>query len=174
MCFSYRSLDRLWTIAHYHTLRQCGYQVFLDQFVLLTGKGLTFQLGDNLERSASEVLIWSTRTSDSAWVEAEIDAMNAMQKNTRNTGFPFFYVVASLNGNTPPGLLGGQLYLDCSAYPERPTGVELVKHIAGLQGKPPGDEAARLASAFDTALKKEPADPTPRLRQASTSRSWPR
>jgi hypothetical protein len=155
---SYRSLDRLWAIALYDILRQCGYSVFLDQFVLVAGQGLTSQLGRNLERSASGVLIWSTRTGDSSWVEAEIDAMNAKQKNSRSTEFPFHYVVASLDGLKPPGLLGGQLYLDFSSYPEGPTGAELVKLTAGLQGKPPGAEAVRLASAFDTALKKEPAD----------------
>ncbi|MFM1798055.1 MAG: hypothetical protein RLZZ117_333 [Cyanobacteriota bacterium] len=155
---SYRSLDRLWTLALHDTLRQCGYQVFLDQFVLVAGQGLTAQLGKNLERSASGVLIWSTRTSDSAWVEAEIDAMNALQKNSKDSDFPFYYVVASLDGHKPPGLLGGQLYLDFSAYPQGPTGVELVKLIAGLQGKPPRPEAVQLASHYDTALKKEPAD----------------
>lgn len=155
---SYRSLDRLWTLALHDTLRQCGYQVFLDQFVLVAGQGLTSQLGKNLQRSASGVLIWSARTSDSTWVEAEIDAMNALHNNSTTSDFPFYYVVASLDGQKPPGLLGGQLYLDFSAYPQGPTGVELVKLIAGLQGKPPRPEAVQLASQYDTALKKEPAD----------------
>ena len=155
---SYRSLDRRWTIALYDALKQCGYQVFLDQFVLVVGQGLTSQLGDNLEKSASGVLIWSTRTSDSAWVKAEIDAMNAKQKNSQRDPFPFFYVVASLDGQKPPGLLEGKLYLDFSAYPDGPTGAELVKLIAGLQGKAPRPEAVRLATAYDNALKTEPAD----------------
>lgn len=155
---SYRSLDREWTIALYDALSQCGYRVFLDQFVLVAGKGLTSQLGQNLERSASGVLIWSTRTGDSAWVEAEIDAMSARQKNSQGSDFPFFYVVASLDGKKPPGVLGGQLYLDFSAYPDGPTGVELVKLTAGLRGEPPGAEAVRMAADFDTSRKKEPAD----------------
>lgn len=155
---SYRSLDRRWTIALYDILRQCGYQVFLDQFALVAGQGLTSQLGDNLERSASGVLIWSARTGDSAWVKAEIDAMHAKQKNSQRSDFPFFYVVASPDGQKPPGLLAGQLYLDFSAYPEGPSGAELVKLISGLQGKPPREEAVRLALQYDTALKKEPAE----------------
>lgn len=155
---SYRSLDRRWTIALHDILHQCGYQVFLDQFVLVAGRGLTSQLGDNLERSASGVLIWSTRTSDSAWVKAEIDAMNAKQKNSQGADFPFFYLVASLDGQKPPGLLAGQLYLDFSSYPDGPTGAELVKLISGLQGKPPREEAVRLAIQYDNDLKKEPAD----------------
>lgn len=154
---SYRSLDRRWTIALYDALTQCGYRVFLDQFVLVAGQGLTTQLGDNLEKSASGVLIWSTRTSDSAWVKTEINAMSARQNNSVNDPFPFFYVVASLDGEKPPGVLGGTLYLDFSAYPDGPTGAELVKLIAGLQGKAPRAEAVRLATDYDTALKKEPA-----------------
>lgn len=155
---SYRSLDRLWTIGLYDVLCQCGYRVFLDQFALVAGQGLTSQLGRNLELSASGVLIWSTRTSDSAWVEAEIDAMSARQRNSCSTDFPFFYVVASLDGQKPPGLLGGQLFLDFSAYPDGPSGVELVKLMAGLRGQPPGEQAVRLASAYDRAMQQEPAD----------------
>lgn len=155
---SYRSLDRLWTLALYDSLRQCGYRVFLDQFVLVAGQGLTAQLGRNQEKSGAGILIWSTRTGDSAWVEAEIDAMNAKQKNSQSSEFPFYYVVASLDGKKPPGLLGGQLYLDFSSYPQGPTGAEFVKLTAGLQGKPAGDGAIRLASEYDLAVKKEPAD----------------
>lgn len=155
---SYRSLDRLWTLALHDALVQCGYRVFLDQFALVAGQGLTSQLGENLERSASGVLIWSTRTQDSAWVKAEIDAMNAKQKNSQASEFPFYYIVASLDGQKPPGLLAGQFYIDFSAYPDGPTGAELVRLISGLVGKPPGEEAVRLATAYDAAVRKEPAD----------------
>jgi Flp pilus assembly protein TadD len=155
---SYRPLDRFWTIALYDSLRQCGYRVFLDQFVLVAGQGLTAQLGRNLEKSGAGVLIWSARTGDSAWVEAEIDAMKAKQKNSQRSDFPFYYVAASLDGKKPPGLLGGQLYLDFSSYPHGPSGAEFVKLTAGLQGKPAGEEAIRLASIYDTAVKKETAD----------------
>jgi len=155
---SYRSLDGEWNIALNDALSQCGYRVFLDQFVLVAGKGLTSQLGQTLARSASGVLIWLARMGHSAWVEAEIDAMSARQKNSQDSDFTFFYMVPSLDGNKPQGVLGGQLYLDFSAYPDGPTGVELVKLKAGLRGDSPGTEAVRMASDFDTARKEEPAD----------------
>ena len=72
---SYRSLDRVWAIALYDMLTQCGHRIFLDQFVLVVGQGLGTQLGRNLASSASGVLIWSKKTADSRWVENELDAM---------------------------------------------------------------------------------------------------
>jgi hypothetical protein len=58
---SYRSADRVWALALYDMLRQAGYKIFLDQFVLTAGSGVLRQLSDNLARSASGVVIWSQR-----------------------------------------------------------------------------------------------------------------
>ena len=154
---SYRSLDRVWTVALYDMLTQCGYRVFMDQFVLVPGQGLASQLGKNLERSASGVLIWSKRTADSKWVENEVDAMVARRNNTAQTETPFFFVVASLDGQ-PPGLQIGQLYLDFSEYPDGPVGADLVKLTCGLQGKPLSEEAVRRVVAFESQMKQEPAE----------------
>jgi hypothetical protein len=153
---SYRSLDRLWSIALYDMLTQCGYKVFLDQFVLVPGQGLTSQLGRNLQRSASGVLLWSERAEDSKWVEKEIDLMSTQQTNSIGADFPFNFVVASLDGRTPPGLLAGQLYVDFSAYPDGPMGCDLVRLTCGLQGKPLSPDAVRQVVAFDATLKTEP------------------
>lgn len=162
---SYRSLDRLWSIALYDVLTQCGYKVFLDQFVLVPGKGLTSQLGRNLERSASGVLLWSERAEDSKWVEKEIDLMSTKQTNSTNSDVPFNFVVASLDGKTPPGLMAGQLYVDFSEYPDGPMGSGLVQLTCGLQGNPLGPEAVRQVVAIDATLKEEP----PRLRAMAKS-----
>lgn len=154
---SYRSLDRVWTIALYDMLTQCGFKVFMDQFVLVPGRGLAAQLGRHLARSASGVLIWSKRTADSDWVENEVDLMVARRNNTAGTGAPFFFVVASLDGEAPPGLPGGQLYLDFSEYPDGPMGADLVRLTCGLQGKPLSENAVRRVVAFESSLKEEPA-----------------
>jgi hypothetical protein len=153
---SYRSLDRLWSIALYDMLTQCGYKVFLDQFVLVPGQGLTSQLGRNLQRSASGVLLWSERAEDSKWVEKEIDLMSTQQTNSIGADFPFNFVVASLDGRNPPGLMAGQLYVDFSAYPDGPMGSDLVRLTCGLQGKPLSPDAVRQVVAFDATLKTEP------------------
>jgi len=153
---SYRSLDRLWSIALYDMLTQCGYKVFLDQFVLVPGQGLTSQLGHNLQRSASGVLLWSERAEDSKWVEKELDLMSTKQTNSIGSDFPFNFVVASLDGRTPPGLMAGQLYVDFSAYPDGPMGSDLVRLTCGLQSKPLSPDAVRQVVAFDATLQTEP------------------
>jgi hypothetical protein len=154
---SYRSLDRVWAIALYDMLKQCGYIIFLDQFVLVAGQGLASQLGKNLERSASGVLIWSKNTADSKWVENELNSMVARKNDTAETEFPFFFVVVSLDGRQPPGLQGGQLYLDFSEYPDGPMGADLVRLTCGLQGKPLSDDAVRRVVSFEKSIKEEPA-----------------
>lgn len=154
---SYRSLDRVWTMTLYDMLTQCGYTVFMDQFVLVPGQGLASQLGKNLESSASGVLIWSKRTADSKWVENEVDSMVARKTNSAGTASPFFFVVASLDGQQPPGLQGGQLYLDFSDYPDGPMGADLVRLTCGLQGKPLSADAVRRVVDFESSMKQEPA-----------------
>jgi hypothetical protein len=153
---SYRSLDRVWAVALYDMLRQCGYTVFLDQFVLVTGMGLASQLAKQLARSASGVLIWSVRSVDSTWVESEMDTMVARKNNSAGSECPFYFVVASLDRQTPPGLQGGQLYMDFSEYPDGPMGTDLVKLTYGLQGKPPSEAAVQQLLAFEQSIKLEP------------------
>lgn len=154
---SYRSLDRVWALALYDMLVQCGYRVFLDQFVLVPGKGLASQLGKNLNRSASGVLVWSKRTADSKWVENELDAMVARRNDTADSEVPFYFVVASLDGEKPPGLQSGQLYLDFSEYPDGPMGADLVRLTCGLQGEPLSPESVKEVAAYEKAIKEEPA-----------------
>ena len=153
---SYRSLDRVWAVSLYDMLSQCGYKVFLDQFVLVVGRGLASQLAKRLEGSGSGVLIWSERAADSTWVESEMDAMVARKNNSVASDFPFYYVVGSLDHQGPPGLQGGQLYMDFSEYPDGPIGTDLVKLTYGLQGQPPSESVVRQLLAFEQQIKQEP------------------
>lgn len=155
---SYRSLDRTWAIALYDMLTQCGYKVFLDQFVLVPGQGLETQLGENLERSASGVLVWSERTADSNWVKRELNAMVARQTGSENGPDPFYFVVAALDSKAPPGLTRGTLYLDFSDYPDGPMGVDIVRLTAGLQGKPLSSPAVGRMVSFERTIRDEPSE----------------
>src|SRR5688572_20090807 len=123
---SYRSLDRVWAVGLYDMLGQCGYKVFVDQFVLVPGGGLALQLGRHLQRSSSGVLLWSKNTAGSSWVENEYNLMAARQADAR-TAHPFYFVVADLDGTKMDGLTGGSLYLDFSSYPDGPMGADLVR-----------------------------------------------
>jgi hypothetical protein len=139
-------------------LKQCNYQVFLDQYVLVPGQGLATQLADNLERSSSGVLVWSERAADSGWVKNELNAMISRRTASEGTADAFFFIVASVDGKKPPGLTDGSLYLDFSEYPDGPTGVEIVKLTAGLQGLPPPPEAVSRITEIERQFAKEPAE----------------
>lgn len=154
---SYRSLDRSWAIALYDLLVQCGYKVFLDQFVLVPGQGLATQLSENLQRSNSGVLLWSERSSDSKWVKNELNAMVARRTATEDGPDPFHFVIAALDRKEPPGLTGGTLYIDFSDYPDGPTGIDIVRLTCGLQGQPLKPPAVSRLVSFEKGVKAEPA-----------------
>ncbi len=152
---SYRSLDRVWATALHDMLTLCGYRVFMDQFALVAGQGLASQLGANLARSASGVIVWSQRSADSQWVWNEVDSMSARRNNLAHSDFPFFLLVATLDGVLPPALMDGQIYLDFTEYPDGPMGAELVRLIFGLQGSPPSPEAVARIVEFEDSTREE-------------------
>ncbi|HLM01448.1 MAG TPA: toll/interleukin-1 receptor domain-containing protein, partial [Pyrinomonadaceae bacterium] len=70
---SYRSVNRTWVVNLYDVLREQGFEVFLDQYVLLAGSSMNIVLSEALEASQSGVLVWSDATRDSEWVKREYD-----------------------------------------------------------------------------------------------------
>ena len=62
---SYRSVNRPWVLNLYDTLRELGYEVFLDQVRLKPGDRLIKELQAGLQASQSGVLVWSKKTADS-------------------------------------------------------------------------------------------------------------
>nr|VFJ65973.1 MAG: TIR domain-containing protein [Candidatus Kentron sp. FW] len=145
---SYRPPDRIWAVALYDILTQCGYTVWMDQFIPALGGKAETQLTKGLEHSASGVLIWSKNGADSESVRNELDFMVARKGNTAGTNFPFFFVVASLDGEQPSGLQSRQTYLDFSGQPSGPMDANFVRLMCGLQGKSPtGDEILRIVGS---------------------------
>lgn len=154
---SYRSADRIWALALYDMLQQCGYKIFLDQYVLTAGSGVLSQLSANLRRSASGVIVWSERSEDSAWVEREVSAMVELKDSRANTSLPFNFVAAKLDSEPLPALLAGSLYIDFSSYPDGPTGGELARLTHGLAGTALDPAAVARMAAFDAQVHEEPA-----------------
>jgi len=154
---SYRSLDRTWAIALYDMLTQCGYKVFVDQYVLVPGQGLATQLGNNLQRSNGGVLLWSKNTAGSQWVENELNQMVARQAAGADGPNPFHFVVAGLDKTPVQGLAAGKLNLDFSDYPDGPMGADMVRLTVGLQGKPLTPAVVTRVATFERNLKDEPA-----------------
>jgi tetratricopeptide (TPR) repeat protein len=153
---SYRSADRVWALALYDMLRQCGYNIFLDQYVLQAGGGVLSQLSFNLRRSASGVIVWSERSEDSTWVEREVSAMVELKDSRAGSPNPFHFVAAKLDAQPLPTLLAGGLYIDFSAYPDGPTGSELVRLTSGLQGASLDPPAVQRIAVFDEQVREEP------------------
>jgi hypothetical protein len=144
---SYRSTSRPWILRLYDQLRHLGYEVFMDQFVLTTSGGLNTQLEQHLEKSATAVLIWSSRSGESQWCEDEYAALRTMEKSKRN----FRYVVLRVDPVELPLMAQAKLWIDFSSQPDGPTGTGILRLLHGLHGKPLSDEAVRVATAFDEA-----------------------
>lgn len=142
---SYRSVHRPWVIQLYDVLRQLGFEVFLDQYVLAASETLVGSLAEGLERSAAGVLIWSTKTEDSAWCRKECDSMEAKATVDKN----FHYVVTTLDSVELPIFARMRIYIDFSEFREGPRGTGLLRLLYGTQGNPLPDAAIRLTTAID-------------------------
>lgn len=145
---SYRSVNRPWVLRLYDQLRYLNYEVFMDQFVLTTSGGLNMQLEQHLGRSATAVMIWSSRSEESTWCEDEYAALRSLEKTKRN----FRFVVVRVDEVELPLMAQTKLWIDFSSQPDGPTGTGLLRLLNGLQGKPLSDEAVRVAAAYDEAV----------------------
>jgi tetratricopeptide (TPR) repeat protein len=147
---SYRSVSRPWVLRLYDQLRHLDYEVFMDQFVLTTSGGLNPQLEQNLQRSATAVLIWSSRSEESQWCRDEYDALRMQEK--AKSGFR--YVVLRVDETELPTFAQTKLWIDFSSQPDGPTGTGLLRLLHGLHDKPLSDEAVRMAAAYDEAVQR--------------------
>jgi len=142
---SYRSVHRSWVIQLYDVLRQLGFEVFLDQYVLAASDTLIAGLAEGLEKSAAGILIWSTATQDSQWCRKECDSFESRVME----GQGFYYVVATLDKVELPFFARQRIYVDFSDFREGPRGTGLLKLLYGIFGKPLPETAVRLAAAVD-------------------------
>ena len=149
---SYRSVNRQWVLGLYDALVEAGYQVFLDQYVLVPGDSLRNSLQKNLMASGAGILVW-TRDSDSDWVGREHNAMGVLADRRKDGPLPFESVVANLDGSELPLLQADSLYVDFTAYPEGPRGGELLRLMHGIVGQPLSPEAVRAIEALDAETK---------------------
>ena len=113
---SYRSVNRYWVLELYDILRQLGYSVFLDQYVLSAAAPLALTLGEELDASASAVMVWSDSYEDSEWCKNEFNYLEGHERQARG----FRYVIAKLDGTTLPGFAQGKIFVDFSERREGP------------------------------------------------------
>jgi hypothetical protein len=143
---SYRSVNRRWAMALYDTLREAGYEIFLDQYELAAGTELDIELSQHLSKSASAVLVWTDAASESEWVRAEHRKIMALKRQRKD----FHYVVVKLDNVELPFTDLGAIYVDFTNYPDGPRGGELLRLMFGLAGKPLSRDAVSAVFALDT------------------------
>ena len=146
---SYRSVNRIWAITLYDVLRSCGHEVFLDQSALVSGGSLVGQLQDGLEQSQAGILIWSSATADSKWVQREYSTMEA---RTDNGDFNFVPVL--LDQSKLPAFAQTRVFLDFTSYPDGPNGGDLLRLLHAVVGKPLSSEAVHFAAQQDDVARR--------------------
>jgi tetratricopeptide (TPR) repeat protein len=146
---SYRSINRGWVLNLYDVLRELGHRVFIDQTVLKPGDQLIKELQDALKTTQAGVLIWSSVTGESDWVEREYQTLERLAKERK--GFQF--VPTRLDRSELPLFAGNRIFLDFTDYPDGPNGGELLRLLHAIAGIALSDEAARFASEQDTAAQ---------------------
>ncbi|MCP4203930.1 MAG: DUF4071 domain-containing protein [bacterium] len=150
---SYRSVNRAWVLQLYDVLRSLEYEVFLDQYVLSADQNLIAALEENLEHSASGVLIWSTDAADSDWCKKEYRTFEARE----SSGDGFRYVVAKLDRADLPVFASQKIWIDFSDLMGGPQGAGLLRLLYGLHGEPLPAAAVRLAAEVDQEARRSEA-----------------
>ena len=103
---SYRSVHRPWVLQLYDSLREVGFSVYLDQFVLRASDNLVQALQRGLDESAAAILVWSAESEDLKWCEKEYYSLESCE-----TRGGFRYGVVKLGETTLPDFAAEKIYL---------------------------------------------------------------
>jgi tetratricopeptide (TPR) repeat protein len=146
---SYRSINRAWVLNLYDVLRELGHKVFLDQTALRAGDPLVKNLQDGLKTSQAGILIWSSATQDSAWVEREYETLERLASERKD----FRFVPIRLDRSKLPVFAENRIFLDFADYPDGPNGGELLRLLHAISGTPLSEDAVRFAAEQDAAAQ---------------------
>lgn len=146
---SYRSVNRLWVLQLYDLLRNFGYEIFLDQYVLAAAAPLALSLNEALRDNQAAVMIWSSAFEDSEWCKKEYTTLESME----NANAGFRYVIAKLDEAPLPPMAAAKIHVDFSQDQDGPSGSGLLRLLYGLQGKPLLPAAITLAAQVDEELR---------------------
>ena len=147
---SYRSIYRPWVLQLYDILKQLGYSVFLDQYVLTPGQPILEALDEGVEQSASAVLVWASRASESTWIQREHGVIAKRQRERKE----FRLVVVTLDKSPVPAFAADNIIVDFSDFQQGPTGTPLLQLVYGLHGQPLAAHAVEVAAEVDTETKR--------------------
>jgi hypothetical protein len=85
---SYRTTHSNWVETLAHNLKAQNYSVFLDHWELIPGQDFTVKIHDALKDARCAILVATPDTSDSGWVQQELQ----MMINRKNSGSGFFFI----------------------------------------------------------------------------------
>lgn len=85
---SYRTTYTDWVEALAHNLSAQGYSIFLDRWELEAGQYFASNIDAALRNSRFAILVATPDTSESGWVQQELELMNTL----KNDGSDFFYI----------------------------------------------------------------------------------
>lgn len=139
---SYRSVNRSWVLNLYDVLTEIGHKVFLDQYVLKAGDKLIEILQEGLEKTEAGILIWSSATRDSVWVNDEYETLQRKANEERD----FTFVPIRLDNTKLPAFAANRIYVDFIAYPDGPNGGELLRLLWAITGSELPGEAVNFAN----------------------------
>jgi tetratricopeptide (TPR) repeat protein len=141
---SYRSVHRPWVLQLYDALRNVGFSVYLDQFVLRASDNLVQALDRGLDESSSAILVWSAANEDSEWCKKEYYSLQS-----RELQGGFTYGVVKLGETTLPGFAAAKIYVDFPDPRLGPTGLPLLRLMWSVVGEPLSQEAVRFGVQMD-------------------------
>ncbi len=134
---SYRTTHSNWVETLAHNLKAQNYPVFLDQWELIPGQDFTVKIHDALKEARCAILVATPDTSDSGWVQQELQ----MMINRKNSGSGFFFIPVVM-GQFPdlPFVENAQAVDFGDSHPD------VYRHafqrlLCGLEQKPPGPDA---------------------------------
>jgi len=88
---SYRTTHSNWVETLAHNIQAQDYAVFLDQWKLIPGQDFPARIHDALKKARCAILVATPDTSDSGWVQQELQMM--INRKTSDSGFFFIPVV---------------------------------------------------------------------------------
>ncbi len=85
---SYRTTHSQWVEILALNLKDQGYDVFLDRWHLIPGQDFAAKLHEALQNARCAILVATPDTSDSGWVQQELQSM----LNRKNSEPEFFFI----------------------------------------------------------------------------------
>ena len=131
---SYRTTHSNWVETLAHNLKAQNYSVFLDQWELIAGQDFTIQIHEALKDAGCAILVATPDTSDSGWVQQELQ----MMINRKNSGSGFFFIPVVMGQFPDLPFVENVQAIDFGDSQPEVYRRAFQRLLCGLEQKPPG------------------------------------